>query len=124
MYAISASRAPRTSAPFSEGTSAGRYVFVSAQPPADPKTGALVKGSLREMATQCLDNIEAVLSELDLTLSDVTKITVVLAGTDDFSAVDAACEERFPMPLPACSRVQVVSIAQGAPVAIEAIACR
>ena len=113
MYAISASRAPRTSAPFSEGTSAGRYVFVSAQPPVDPKTGALVKGSLKEMATQCLDNVEAVLSELDLTLSDVTKVTVLLAGTDDFSAVDPgpcppvlACKW-FPSPraLPSQSRL-------------------
>mgnify|MGYP004487974225 CR=1 FL=1 len=124
MYAISASKAPRTSAPFSEGTSAGRYVFVSAQPPVDPTTGAVVGGSLQDMASQCISNVEAVLCELDLTLAEVTKVTVLLAGTDDFAAADAACEERFPRPMPACSRMQVTSLPGGAPIAIEAIACR
>lgn len=124
MYAISASKAPRTSLPFSEGTSAARYVFVSAQPPVDARTGRLMEGSLGDMASCCIDNIEAILSELELTLAEVTKVSIMLAGTCDFSAVDAICEQRFPSPMPACTRMQVASLPLGASVAIEAIACR
>ena len=73
MYAISASRAPRTSAPFSEGTSAGRYVFVSAQPPADPKTGALVKGSLKEMAARMGVSYPSVRNRLDEIIGELRR---------------------------------------------------
>lgn len=124
MYAISAAGAPHASKPFSEGTSAARYVFVSAQLPVDPKTNELIEGSLVDMANQCIDNVEVVLSELDLTLSDVTKVTVTLAGTSDYAAVDEVCAKRFPKPMPACSRMEVVSLPRGARLAVEAIACR
>lgn len=124
MYAISTDKAPRTSLPFSEGTSAARFVFVSAQPPVSPQTGQMAEGGLAKQAEQCLANVEGVLSELELTLAEVTKLTVMLAGSSDFACVDAVCERRLPRPLPAVSRVEVVSLPGGAPIAIEAIACR
>ena len=124
MYAISTDKAPRTSLPFSEGASAGRYVFVSAQPPVDARTGELVAGDLATMTGVCLDNVEGVLSELDLTLAEVTRVGIMLAGSNDFAAVDDVCARRFSKPLPAVTRTQVVSLPGNVPMAIEATACR
>ena len=124
MYAISTSKAPRTSLPFSEGTSAARFVFVSAQPPVDSTTGKMVEGSLASQAEQCLANVAGVLSELDLTLAEVTKVTIMLAGSLDFASVDETCERLLSKPLPAVTRIEVASLPLDAPIAIEAIACR
>ena len=124
MYAISTDKAPRTSLPFSEGPSAARFAFVSAQPPVDPATGSLVEEGLGAQANQCLDNVEGVLSELELTFAEVTKLTIYLAGTSDFACVDRVCARRLTKPLPAVTRLEVCSLPGGVPIAIEAIACR
>lgn len=110
--------------PFSEGASAGRYVFVSAQPPVSADTGKLVEGDLAAMANACLDNVEGVLSELGLTLAEVTRVGIFLAGTCDFETVDKVCASRFSKPLPAVTRMQVASLPGNVPMAIEATACR
>lgn len=124
MYSITCDSAPRTQGPFSQGTSAARYVFVSSQLPVD-KEGVYHAGEAIECQTErCIDNVAAVLSQLDLTLSEVSKVTIQLASIEDLDAVYSVCEKRFERPRPACSVFQVAALPLGAKVAIEAIASR
>lgn len=124
MYSITCDSAPRTQGPFSQGTSAARYVFVSSQLPVD-KEGVCHAGEAIECQTErCIDNVAAVLSQLDLTLSEVSKVTIQLASIEDLDAVYSVCEKRFERPRPACSVFQVAALPLAAKVSIEAIACR
>lgn len=124
MYAISTTEAPGALGTCSQGTSAARFVFVSAQLPVDPAAGELVAGGIAEQTACCIRNIAAVLAELDLTLADVTKTTVQLVDLGDFEEMDEAYATRFSRPAPARSCMQVQALPFGARVQIDAIACR
>lgn len=124
MYSITCDSAPRTQGPFSQGTSAARYVFVSSQLPVDKEDIAHVDEAVSEQTNRCIDNVAAVLSQLDLTLSDISKVTIQLADIKDLETVYSVCEKRFERPRPACSAFQVAALPLGAKVSIEAIACR
>lgn len=124
MYSITCDSAPRTQGPFSQGTSAARYVFVSSQLPVDKDCVCHADEAIECQTERCIDNVAAVLSQLDLTLSEVSKVTIHLASIEDLDAVYTVCEKRFERPRPACSVFQVAALPLGAKVSIEAIACR
>lgn len=124
MYSITCDSAPRTQGPFSQGTSAARYVFVSSQLPVDKDGICHTDDAVERQTERCIDNVTAVLAQLDLTLSEVSKVTIHLASIEDFDAVYTVCEKRFERPRPACSVFQVAALPLGAKVSIEAIACR
>lgn len=124
MYSITCDSAPRTQGPFSQGTSAARYVFVSSQLPVDKDGVCHNDDAIERQTERCIDNVAAVLAQLDLTLSDVSKVTIYLASIEDLDAVYTVCEKRFERPRPACSVFQVAALPLGAKVSIEAIACR
>lgn len=124
MYSITCDSAPRTQDPFSQGTSAARYVFVSSQLPVDKDGVCHNDDAIERQTKRCIDNVAAVLAQLDLTLSDVSKVTIYLASIEDLDAVYTVCEKRFERPRPACSVFQVAALPLGAKVSIEAIACR
>lgn len=124
MYSITCDSAPRTQGPFSQGTSAARYVFVSSQLPVDKDCVCHADEAIECQTERCIDNVAAVLSQLDLTLSEVSKVTIQLASIEDLDTVYSVCEKRFERPRPACSIFQVAALPLGAKVAIEAIACR
>ena len=124
MYSITCDSAPRTQGPFSQGTSAARYVFVSSQLPVDKDGICHTDDAVERQTERCIDNVAAVLAQLDLTLSEVSKVTIHLASIEDLDAVYTVCEKRFERPKPACSVFQVAALPLGAKVSIEAIACR
>lgn len=124
MYRITSCEAPAAIGPYSQGTSAARFVFVSGQLPVDPATDQVVSGGIAQMTQRCIDNVEAVLAELDLTLADVTKTTVFMTDLSLFEEMNAAYAERFHLPGPARSCVEVSALPRGVRVMIEAIACR
>lgn len=124
MYRIITDKAPRAIGPYSQGTSAARFVFVSGQLPVDPDTNEIEAGDISCQTRRCIANVQAVLSELDLTLDDVTKTTVFLTDMDEFEGMNSVYAEHFMKPGPARSCVQVAALPRKVKVMIEAIACR
>lgn len=124
MYAISTDRAPRAIGPYSQGASAGRYVFTAGQIGMDPATGELVPGGAYEQAVRALLSCQGVLEAAQVGLADVVKTTVFVTSIDLKDDVDRAFRELFPSPRPARSLVQVVALPKGALVEIECVACR
>lgn len=124
MYAISTADAPRCNGPFSQGTSAARYVFVSAQQPVDPANGEVVLGGIARQTQQCLKNVESVLGALELSLGDVTKLGIFVTSIDDLETVYGVCDKLLGKPRPACSCAQVVALPNSSQITIEAVACR
>jgi 2-iminobutanoate/2-iminopropanoate deaminase len=124
-YPITTSDAPSPLGSESQGASAARFVFVSAQLGRDPQTGALVDGGAAAQAARAVANVQAVLADVGLTLEDVTTTTVWLTDMADLPSVDDVLAERFGRPAPArtCVAVSALPLA-GARVQIDCVACR
>lgn len=124
-YAINAEGVPEANGPYSQGTTAGRLVFASGQLPVsahDKKT--LVEGGIKEQTERVIDIIEAILAEVDCTLSDVAQTTVYLTDIADLKAVNSVYAKRFTMPAPARNVVAVSALPMGALIEMDAVACR
>ena len=121
MELISTTKAPAAIGPYSQGLKVGNFVFVSGQIPVNPATGSMVE-DVEGQAKQSLTNLQNILKEAGLSLSNVVKTTVFLSDLNDFTAVNAVYESFFTAPYPARSCVQVAGIPKGAKVEIECIA--
>jgi len=124
MKPISTSKAPAAIGPYSQAIDSGAgLVFLSGQLPIDPATGNLVEG-IQAQTRQSILNIQAILAEAGLTLSNVVKTTVFLADMADFGAMNEVYSSYFTAPFPARSAVAVKTLPKGALVEIECIAAK
>jgi reactive intermediate/imine deaminase len=93
------------SPPYSKAVRAGDFVFVSGQVPMKAD-GEIVAGGIEAQTRQTIDNIEAILASLQLSLKDVVKATAWLDDTRDFWGFNKVYAERFGEALPARSCVR------------------
>jgi len=119
---ISTDEAPKAIGPYSQGIASAGLLFLSGQVPLDPKTGALVQGTIQEEVTRVLDNLKGVLEAGGSRLDRVVKTTVYLTSLTDFEAMNEAYARVFGNSRPARSTVQVSALPKGARVEIDAIA--
>ena len=83
-YAINAVGVPAPMGPYSQGTTAGRLVFVTGQiavSAEDPKK--LIDGGIEEQATRVIHLAQSILAEAGCTLSDVAQTTIYLADINE-----------------------------------------
>ncbi len=126
MKQISTEKAPAAIGPYSQAIkSAAGLVFLSGQLPIDPATGNFPEGGVEAQTRQSLLNMQAILAEAGLEMSDVVKTTVFLADMGDFAAMNGVYAEFFQAPYPARCAVAVKTLPKNALVEIECIAeCR
>ena len=120
--AVQTTSAPAAIGPYSQGVRAGGFLFCSGQLPLDPTTGKMVDGGIEAQTERVLANLEAVLTAGGATLRSVVKTTVYLVDMGDFPAMNAVYGKFFPEDPPARATVQIVKLAAGACVEIDAIA--
>lgn len=97
------------------------YNHIAGQLPLDSKTGELVSGGVVEQATQCLNNIKAIVESVDHVMDDVVKINIQLKEVSDIDAVNKVYTTFFEKDLPARTVVGVSEIAMDALVQIDAV---
>ena len=122
MKVISTKKAPAAIGPYSQAIQVGNLIYTSGQIPIDPETGVFVEGGIKEQTRQSLTNVQAILQEAGLTMSDVVKTTVFMADMGDFAEMNAVYAEFFTAPYPARSAVAVKTLPKGALVEIEVVA--
>ena len=122
MKFIATDKAPKAIGPYAQGVVESGFLFTSGQIPLDPATGKLVEGGLEPSAERVFDNIEAILREAGLGLSDVVKSTVYLTRAEDFAVLNGVYARRFGEHRPARSTVIVAALPAGAPLEIDVIA--
>lgn len=122
--AVESSRAPRAIGPYSVGVWAGDLLYLSGQTPLDPSTGQLVSGDVTAQTHRVFDNLEAALKDAGLAMDHVVKCNVYLVDMADFTAMNAAYEQRFAQPYPARTTVAVKALPRDARVEIEMVARR
>ena len=122
MKDIHTSKAPAANGPYSQAIQTGNLIYTSGQIPIDPTTGLFVEGGIREQTRQSLLNVQAILEEKGMTMSNVVKTTVFMADMNDFADMNAVYAEFFSEPYPARSAVAVKTLPKGALVEIEVVA--
>ena len=121
--AISSPELPAVIGPYSPAVLQGNTLYVSGQLPADPQTGAYPEG-VAAQTEQCLRNLQKILETAGFSMRDVVKATVYLADMRDFGAMNEVYARFFEAPYPARAALQVVAMARGALVEIDAVAAR
>jgi 2-iminobutanoate/2-iminopropanoate deaminase len=104
--AITTDGAPAALGPYSQAVRCGDVIYVSGQIPADPATGRLVEGGIREQTRQLFENIRAIVEAAGSSLKSVTKVTVFIADWNDFPAFNETYATIFTAPYPARSTIQ------------------
>ena len=122
--AVTTSMAPAAIGPYSQAVQAGDTVYVSGQLPIDPATGAFPGEDITAQTRQSLSNIQAILTEAGMAMTDVVKTTVLLADIADFAAMNEVYATFFSAPYPARAAFQVAALPKGAKVEIEAVAVK
>ena len=121
---VSTASAPAAIGPYSQAVVAGNMLFVSGQLPIDPATGNFAEGGIKELTTQSLKNLFAIVAEAGFQPSAIVKTTVFLADMADFAEMNEVYAQFFSAPFPARSAVAVKTLPKGARVEIECIAAR
>ena len=109
--------------PYSAAVEAGDFIFISGQIALDPKTGEVIT-DIQSATRQVLTNMQTILEEAGLNLTNIVKTTIYLKNITDFAAVNEIYAGFFPQEPPARSTIEVSSLPKGAPIEIEAIAVR
>lgn len=118
-------KAPAAIGPYSQGIAcSGQFVFVSGQLPIDVATGEFAGDDITSQTRQALVNVQAILEEAGMALSDVVSVTVYLANLEDFQAMNEVYAEFFKSDCPSRAAFEVVALPKGALIEIQAIACR
>lgn len=86
------------------------YNNISAQLPVKPDTKEVVANDIKAQATQCLDNIKAIVESIDHTMNDVIKINIFLKNIADLEAVDKIYAAFFQGYLPTRTVVAVAAL--------------
>ena len=121
---ISTDDAPAAVGAYSQATATEDLVFTAGQIPLTPDDDLLDGAAIDVQTEQALENLEAVLNEAGVAMTDVLKVTVYLDDIDDFEAMNTTYELFFDDEPPARSAVGVDKLPKGVGVEIEAIATK
>ena len=119
---IQTSKAPNALGPYSQAIVTDTLVFCSGQGPMDPGTNTIVEGDAAVQTERTMENIKALLAEMDLDFSDVVKATCYLQDMDDFQAFNEVYGSYLREPFPARTTIQAARLPLDILVEIEVIA--
>lgn len=121
---INTPNAPQAIGPYNQGIVTPQYIFLSGQIPMTAE-GNLVGGDIKQQTVQCLQNIENILKETQLTRKNIIKTTVFLKNLGDFPEFNKAYADFFEgSDYPARSTVEVSALPKDVDIEIEAIAVK
>ena len=118
---IISENAPKALGTYSQGISAGQFIFTSGQIGIDPKTGKLCQADFLTESKQVLNNVKAILDAGGSSLDSIVKLTVFLTDLTSFSDLNIIFSDFFRKTPPARSTIEVSALPLGAKLEIEAI---
>ena len=115
--------APGALGPYSVAVQASDLVFLSGQVALKPG-GGRETGDAAAQTTQVMDNLGAMLGDLDLGYGDIVKTTIFMVDIGDYTDVNRVYAGYFEADPPARSAVEVSALPGGFRVEIEIVAAR
>lgn len=92
---INTTSAPAPVGPYSQAIQFGNIAFVSGQIPVNSATGQLVTDGIEAETTQVLENIGAILKEMNATFDDVLKVSVFVKDMGQYSQINGVYAKFF-----------------------------
>ncbi|SDY95251.1 RidA family protein [Thermoactinomyces sp. DSM 45892] len=123
MQKIETNHAPQAIGPYVQGMVVGDMIFTSGQIPLTAK-GELVAGGIVEQTHQVLRNVEAVLQEAGVGLTQVVKTTLFIKDMNQFQTINEIYAEYFTDHRPARSCVEVARLPKDVLIEMEVIAVK
>ena len=121
---INISDAPKPIAPYSQAILAGDTLYVSGQIAIDPYTGELVKDSIQSQTKQVLENIRAILKEVNLDFSNIVKVSIFLSDMKIYKDVNEVYGTYFSENPPAREAIAAKGLPMGVDVEMSCVAVR
>jgi 2-iminobutanoate/2-iminopropanoate deaminase len=112
---------PKPIGPYSQAVQTDKFLFISGQLPVDPKAGKIVTADIAGQTRQVLENIKAILSAADYSVSDIVQTTVYLSSMAQFEEFNQEYAKHFTSEYPARATV-ACDLKTGALVEISAVA--
>jgi len=122
--AVNISDAPKPIAPYSQAIMAGETLYVSGQIAINPYTGELVTGSVQSQTRQIMENIRAILKEVDMDFSHVVKVSIFLSDIQIYKEVNEVYATFFGEEPPAREAMQAAALPMNVDVEISCVAVR
>ena len=117
--------APAPIGAYSQATMVNGILYTSGQIAINPKNGELVMDTIENETTQVMENLKAVLTEVNMTFENVFKTTIFISDMKNFSKINAIYSEYFnTKTAPARETVEVANLPMYVNVEISVIATK
>ena len=115
--------APEAVGPYNQAIFSNNILFISGQVGIDPINGNMKNGNIKEETIQVMNNLKAILNELNFDFNNVIKSTIYLSNMENFTIVNEVYGSFFKKNyLPARVTVEVSRLPKNANVEIDMIA--
>jgi 2-iminobutanoate/2-iminopropanoate deaminase len=122
---IQTKNAPAPIGPYSQAVLVGEILYTSGQIAINPKTGALIQDSIENEAKQVMENLKAILKEVDMSFENVFKTTIFLSDMNNFTKVNQVYGSYFnEQTAPARETVEVANLPKYVNVEISVLATK
>ncbi len=122
---INTSNAPAPIGPYNQAVLVGNTLYTSGQIAISPKTGELVLDTITDETKQVMENLKAVLKEVNMTFENVFKTTIFISDMHNFSAINEVYGTYFNSDTaPARETVEVANLPKFVNVEISVIAIK
>ena len=121
---ITSAGAPAPIGPYSHANLTGNTLYVSGQVAKDAATGEMIQTDIKAETTKVMENIQAILKEAGMDLTNVVKTTIFCTNLGDFAAINDTYGSFFTGNYPARETVQVVKLPLNANVEISVVAVK
>ena len=119
---INTENAPAPIGPYSQAVRAGDWLFISGQIPIIPSTGELNNATIKDEATQVMENLKAILEASNISFENIVKTTIFLSDMSLFTQVNEVYGSYFSGDYPARETVAVKGLPKNANVEISMVA--
>ena len=120
---IYTNKAPDPVGPYNQAVFSNDTLYISGQVALNPKNGKMINNSLEDETNQVMNNLKAILNEVDFNFNNVIKSTIYLTNMDYFNQVNEIYGSFFEEKnVPARVTVEVSRLPKDARVEIDMIA--
>ena len=120
---IETDKAPQAIGPYSQAIKTEDSVYLSGQIPINPDTNELIENNnIQAQTERVLKNIEAILKEIGLDLTNIVKTSLYIDDMDDFVKINEIYSEFFKEHKPARSCVEVSRLPKDVGIEAEVVA--
>tara|TARA_B100001063_G_scaffold39935_1_gene33719 strand:- start:1751 stop:2128 length:378 start_codon:yes stop_codon:yes gene_type:complete len=120
---IYTNKAPDPVGPYNQAVFSNDTLYISGQVALNPKNGKMINNSLEDETNQVMNNLKAILNEVDFNFNNVIKSTIYLTNMDYFNQVNEIYGSFFEEKnVPARVTIEVSRLPKDARVEIDMIA--